>query len=143
MLADALGPCEKPRVAPYPQQYQQPAVPLHQQYWGAPTTSDERTWAMLAHLSSFVGAIVGPLIVWAIKKDTSKFVAYHALQQLIFDAVLIPIILVLAIVTCGIGGVLIVVPMICHIMGAVRANAGEYHELPLAGAWARKSVYGA
>ncbi|MGY6517970.1 MAG: DUF4870 domain-containing protein [Lysobacteraceae bacterium] len=61
---------------------QQPPPPPPQpevQAAGVPN-SEERTWGMLAHLAALsaiitgLGAIVGPLIVWLIKKDTMPFV---------------------------------------------------------------------
>ena len=104
----------------------------------------------MAVVSTFVPAsrycvvlIVGPLVVYVLKKDESKFVAFHALQQLIFDAILLPVILIIAVVTCGFGAVLVFVPLVFQIIAALRANDGEYYELPVAGAIARKSVYGA
>jgi uncharacterized Tic20 family protein len=51
--------------------------------------SDERTWAMLAHLSvlaNLVTGILGPvasLIIYLVYRDRSKYVAYHALQSTI------------------------------------------------------------
>jgi hypothetical protein len=42
---------------------------------------DERTWAMLCHLSAFsmfvipFGNIIGPLVFWLIKKEEYKLVA--------------------------------------------------------------------
>ena len=32
-------------------------------------TDDEKMWGMLAHLAVFVAVIIGPLIIWQIKKD--------------------------------------------------------------------------
>ena len=37
-------------------------------------TSDDKTMAMLIYLTSFFTAIVGPLIIWIMKKDQSPFV---------------------------------------------------------------------
>ena len=43
-------------------------------------TKDERTWAMAAHLSAYVGHffpfghIIGPLVIWLIKRDSSEFI---------------------------------------------------------------------
>ena len=43
------------------------------------TTPEERQWGMFCHLSALLGmvvgglSIVGPLICWLLKKDTSKF----------------------------------------------------------------------
>ncbi len=55
--------------------------------------SDERTWAMLAHLSiliNLVSGILGPvaaLIIYLVYKDRSRYVAYQSLQALIFQLV--------------------------------------------------------
>ena len=54
--------------------------PLPAPLTGSVPTQDERTWAMVAHLSAFAGHlfpfahIIAPLVVWLIKKDTSAFV---------------------------------------------------------------------
>lgn len=45
-----------------------------------PVTSDDRTWGIIVHAAAFVGFvfpfgnILGPLLVWAIKKEDSTFV---------------------------------------------------------------------
>ncbi|MEJ5200823.1 MAG: DUF4870 domain-containing protein [Anaerolineales bacterium] len=55
--------------------------------------SDERTWAMLAHLSiliNLVSGILGPvaaLIIYLVYKDRSRYVAYQSLQSLIFQLI--------------------------------------------------------
>jgi len=57
-------------------------------------TSDEKTWAMLAHLSILLAAItvglLGPVaafVIWLVKKDESDYVARQALQSLIYQIV--------------------------------------------------------
>jgi len=57
-------------------------------------TSDERTWAILAHVSILLGAItvglLGPVaafVIWLIKKEESDYVAKQALQSLIYQIV--------------------------------------------------------
>lgn len=47
-------------------------------------TSDERTMALLSHLSLILGGILLPLIIWATQKDKSKFVRFHSLQSIFF-----------------------------------------------------------
>ena len=55
--------------------------------------TDERTWAMLAHLSvllNLVTGFLGPVaafLIYLIYKDRSRFVAYHALQSAIFQSI--------------------------------------------------------
>ena len=55
--------------------------------------SDERTWAMLAHLSVLVNlftGVLGPvvaLIIYLMFANRSKYVAYHAMQSFLFQLV--------------------------------------------------------
>jgi uncharacterized Tic20 family protein len=58
------------------------------------TTSDERTWAILAHVSILLGAItvglLGPVaafVIWLIKKEESDYVAKQAMQSLVYQVV--------------------------------------------------------
>ena len=63
----------------------QPPAPL--------TPSEERTWAMLAHLSILLNLItgllglVGALAIYLIYQNRSRYVTYHALQSLIFQLI--------------------------------------------------------
>lgn len=47
------------------------------------TTSDDRVLAALAY---FFG-IFGALIIWAVRRDKSRFVSFHSLQALAFEGV--------------------------------------------------------
>ena len=51
-----------------------------------PPTHDERTFAMLAHLLQLFGGFIAPLVIYLVKRD-SRFVAFHALQALIWQAI--------------------------------------------------------
>ena len=94
--------------------------------WGGETTSEERTFALAAHLLTFVAPIFGPLIVYFIKKDSSRYVAYHAVQATVFQ-------LITGLVggaTGGVGFLLVVL----SIMAALKANKGEWEDpYPLIG----------
>ena len=101
-------------------------------------SQDDRTMAMLAHLSCMVLAIIGPLVIFLIKKDESPFVAYHALQALVYQAItsVIAMILVmgLMIITFGLcfpAVFLAFVPWIGGVMWALKANKGEWAGYPL------------
>lgn len=118
----------------------EPAVP-------APTVNEERTWAMLGHLSAFtafitgIGCVLGPLIVWLIKRDTMPFAGEQAKEALNFNISMIIAFAALwlfTILTLGIG-LLIAVPaglalfvgwLVLTIMAAVKANAGEHYRYP-------------
>ncbi len=55
--------------------------------------SDERSWAMLAHLSVLLnlitgfGGLVASLVIYLLFKDRSRYVAYHSLQALVFQLI--------------------------------------------------------
>lgn len=54
---------------------------------------DERTWGILAHLSVLVnlatgfGGPIAALIIYLVYRNRSRFIAYHALQALIFQLI--------------------------------------------------------
>lgn len=95
----------------------------------------ERTLAMAIYLSSFFTAVLGPLIIWLIKKDESSFIDYHgkeyfnffisysiyAIASSILMLVLIGFIL-LPIVGLGI--------FIFTIIGAIKAYEGQLYRIP-------------
>jgi uncharacterized Tic20 family protein len=64
---------------------QAPAAPL--------SPSDERTWAMLAHLSVLLNLVTGffgpiaALVIYLVFKDRSRYVAYQSLQSAIFQLI--------------------------------------------------------
>ena len=79
-------------------------------------TSDEKTWAMFAHLSILLAAItvglLGPVaafVIWLVKKDESDYVARQALQSLIYQIVVAALSWIMWIVI----GVLIMVGIGC------------------------------
>ena len=50
-----------------------------------PPTPDERNFAMLAHILQLFGGFIAPLVIYLVKRD-SRFVAFHAIQALIWQA---------------------------------------------------------
>lgn len=52
------------------------------------TTPDERTMAVLAHVLQLVGGWIAPLVIFLIRRQ-SRFVSFHALQVLLFEALCI------------------------------------------------------
>ena len=95
-------------------------------------TKDEKTMALVSWLLVIVSTFVGPLIIYLIKKDESKFVAFHAMQGIIVGVA----VLVLNF-ACGVG---VVLALVVGIIYALKANKGEWAELPLVGEWARKGL---
>jgi uncharacterized protein len=94
---------------------------------GSPlSASDERTWAMVAHVGVFIAAWLAmgflcPLIVLLVFRYRSDFVRRHAVESLNFQISLLiytAIAVVLILITFGLG-VLIIVPLV--VIGAVAA----------------------
>jgi uncharacterized Tic20 family protein len=58
----------------------------------APHSSDERTWAALAHASTLLnmatgmGGLIAAAVIWLTQKEKSAWVAFHGLQSLVFQA---------------------------------------------------------
>lgn len=104
-------------------------------------SNDERMLSAVSHgLTFFDGGLIGPLIIYLVKKDESDFVAFHALQSLAFGVLFFG----LTFVTCGFAALILVWPyMIYEAIAAFKAYEGEYYELPIVGAWARKHHPGA
>ena len=113
-----------------------------------PPSSEERTWALFGHLSSFtafvtggLGGMLGPLVVWLIKRDTMPFAGDQAKEALNFNITvfIIGCVLVLfSIVTFGIG-LVIAVPLwiiigiawlVLTIIAAMKANEGVAYRYP-------------
>jgi uncharacterized Tic20 family protein len=85
--ADPSG-APPPQASPVPD----PNAPPQQPALTGGVSSEERTWAMIAHLSALagwltggIGNIAGPLIVWLVKKDTMPFAASEAKEALNFN----------------------------------------------------------
>lgn len=116
-------------------------------------TGEEKFWGMLAHVFGFAGYIVGlgqyiaPFVLYVIYKDKSKFIAFHAMQSLLFQ-LLVAVALTIsgALTIVLIGFVLLpvvgVVAIVYVIIAALRAYKGEWFEYWLVGRWARKIVEG-
>jgi hypothetical protein len=128
-------------------------------------TSEEKNWAMLAHLSSLVNlftGILGPVIAAVIyfsNKDRSRYIAYHALQSLILQlivwvcggaivaiswivtAALIPLVVGLCLVPFSIAlSLLPAVAPIYAIVGAIQTAQGTDFKYWLIGDWTRSTL---
>lgn len=102
---------------------------------------DERTWGMLCHLSALAGFvipfgnIIGPLIVYSMKKDEYLFVADQGRESLNFQISIMIYLLIAFILLIILLGILfiVVIPLfsfIFTIIASVRANDGEYYRYP-------------
>jgi hypothetical protein len=108
---------------------------------GPPLPPDqERLWAMLAHLLSFVAAylflgFVAPLIVLLVFGPRSAFVRAHAVESLNFNLTwllygIIAVILAFVLIGFLILAVLGIAYVVLVIIASVRANNGQMYRYP-------------
>lgn len=128
-----------------PPAHQQPTTPPAPGYAPKPMTpTEERNLGMIAHLvpavllplSAGTLGFVGSLVIYLMHKDRGPFVRQHAANSLnvqIITAILLLASTVLMIVFIGFltYGLVIVVATVIHVLGAVKANNGEWWTPPL------------
>jgi uncharacterized protein len=110
-----------------------PAQPL--------TPDQERLWAMLAHLLSFVAAYIAlgflaPLIVLLIFGPRSAYVREHAVESLNFNLTWLLYAVVCVILALLLIGILILIALgiayvILVVIASIRANNGQMYRYPL------------
>lgn len=94
----------------------------------SPPAADERTAAALAHLLGAVTSFVGPLImVVAARNGRTGFSRAQAVEALNFQLSL----LIITMVTLGIGSLFYLVAWIFSIVAAVNAGSGQPFRYPL------------
>jgi uncharacterized membrane protein len=101
-------------------------------------TQEERTQAMLCWVLSIFIGFISPLIFMLTSGKEKAFVYANAMQCLTMMLLLWVVLIAITIVTCGIGAVLYIVPLIFSILGAVSANNGKIYEPPITGPLAKK-----
>lgn len=105
---------------------------------------EERLWATFCHLAAFAGyigvpfgQILGPLIIWLIKKEDSPFVDVNGKKALNFQISIMIYIVASIPLLCG-GPLyllavipLIIVDVIYTIIAAIKANDGQEVSYPI------------
>lgn len=105
------------------------------------TSNDERTWGLLAHLSALSGFIVpfgsvlGPLIVWQVKKNEMAFVDDQGKEALNFQitmtiALLVCCVLMLVLIGFLLALIVGLVDLVYTIIAAIAANNGQAYRYP-------------
>ncbi|MDX9687758.1 DUF4870 domain-containing protein [Halopseudomonas formosensis] len=104
--------------------------------------SQARMWAMIAHLAGFlgyflpvIGSLIGPLIVWQLKKDTHPYVDEQGKEALNFQiTVLIAALVCVLLMLIAVGFLLIWVvavgAIVLMIIAAIKANEGAPYRYP-------------
>lgn len=104
-------------------------------------SAEEKQWAMFAHLSTLSGFIIplgnllGPLIIWQIKKNDMPFVDDQGKEALnfqitVFIAALISAVLTVVLIGLLLLPVVIIGWIVLSIMGGIKANNGEAYRYP-------------
>jgi hypothetical protein len=103
---------------------------------------DQNTWAMLCHLSALVGFIfplgniLGPLVIWLIKKDEYPLVADQGKEALNFQISMTIYYIVAIILIIILIGILLLIALalfslVVTIMAMVKANEGVAYRYPM------------
>jgi len=103
--------------------------------------AEEKQWAMIAHLSALAGFIIpfgniiGPLIVWQVKKDM-PFVDEQGKEALNFQitvslAAIVCFILMFIVIGALLLPVLGIAAIVFTVIAAIKANGGEHYRYPV------------
>jgi len=128
--------------------YRAPPINPRGRAFDPDATDDERTYALLIHLSLLAHAVAMlfafaiPVIMWQIKKDESPFLDDHGreavnfqISLLIWTIIFTGISVPLGFITCGIGWGASVIPAVIGLIGmiqaAIAANRGEFYRYPM------------
>lgn len=104
-------------------------------------SKDDRTWGMLAHLSALSGFIIpfgnvlGPLVIWLVKREGSAFVDDQGREALNFQITVTIAAVVSAILTIVLIGIVFLVVvgvawLVLSIVAGVKANEGVRYRYP-------------
>jgi uncharacterized Tic20 family protein len=114
---------------------------------GSTVSPEERQWAMFAHLSALVGALltgalgggwgcfIGPLVIWLVKKDTMPLVNDQAKEALNFNitvaiAAIVSWILIFVLIGFLLLAALFVAWLVFVIIATIKANEGVVYRYP-------------
>lgn len=131
---------ETPNESMPPPSPSTPPPPVSPPPAGAPG-SEERQMAMFAHLSALVGIIIpfgnilGPLLIWLLKKETMPFVDDQGKEALNFQitvtiALLVCIVLMFVLIGLLLLPLVGLAALILTIIAAVKANEGTAYRYP-------------
>lgn len=98
---------------------------------------DECSMAMLCHLLAIFTGFLGPLIIWLVKKDSSKFVDDQGKEALNFQITMfigfvIASATIFIFIGCFLTPALMIANLVLCIMAAMKANEGVNYRYPFA-----------
>lgn len=103
---------------------------------------EENNMGMLCHLLAFAGfvipfgGIIGPLVLWLMKKDESAFVDHHGKEAINFQITMAIGFVISAILTVIVIGVLMIFALLIAniifiIIASIAAQKGEQYTYPM------------
>jgi uncharacterized protein len=106
-------------------------------YDGPPPTKDESNMGLLMFILAIFTGFLGPLILWLVKKNESKYIDAQGKEILNFQITLIIALLVnipLWFIVIGIiiHFALIIANVVLMILGAIKASKGSFYRFPFA-----------
>jgi hypothetical protein len=137
------GNPSQPNEPQTPPQPETPPVGQPQTDFSGDLTKDAKMWGMLCHLTALAGYvgipfgnILGPLIVWLVKKDEFEFVKDQGKESLNFQISMSIYAIISGVLMCiGIGIVLLIavalVNLIFIIIATIESNKGKLYRYPL------------
>ncbi|PHN22987.1 DUF4870 domain-containing protein [Pseudomonas sp. ICMP 561] len=104
-------------------------------------SSEARQWAMFCHFAAFLGMIfpfgnlLGPLILWQLKKDSDPFIDAHGKEALNFQitvslAIVACFFLMLLVIGFALIGLVGVGALVLTIIAGIKANEGVAYRYP-------------
>jgi uncharacterized Tic20 family protein len=104
---------------------------------------DARKWASLCHVSALVGLlgngvgfVLGPLVLWLLKREDHAFIDEQGKEAINFQITMFLVLFAAGILAlAGIGFIIMIavafVMTIFPIVGAIKANEGQHYRYPL------------
>ena len=107
---------------------------------GSSPDRDSQQWAMIAHLSALIGFIIpfgnliGPLVIWQMKKDM-PFVVDQGKEALNFQITVVIAVFVCLLLSLVVIGMLLlpvvgIGALVLTVMAGIKANNGEAYRYP-------------
>jgi uncharacterized Tic20 family protein len=106
-------------------------------------TEEEKTMAMLCHLLAIFTGFIGPLILWLIKKDQSRYIDFHGREAVNFQitlfivtfglaaAAMVLMFVFIGILLIPVIFIVVILALVAEILAAVAAQQGVWHRYPI------------
>lgn len=102
---------------------------------------DARQWAMICHFAAALGFVfpfgnlIGPLVVWQVKKDSHAFIDEQGKEALNFQltvaiAGIVCLVLMLVLIGFLLMGLLCIGAVVLTIIGGIKAGEGKHYRYP-------------